>query len=191
MSEFILGPLWTISVWVFCAGVAGRIGMILMCGFGKDFAAPRGSGVTGAAGTIVRRFIPRTESIQSNRFHIIAGYLFHIGLLALLFFAAPHVEFLKNRLLGFGWPALPHWGFILSAEMGFAGLILLWLRRMMHPVTRLLTRLDDHLAAGLTFFAMLTGCLALFESYSGLRVLHVFGVELLMLYFPFSNLMHA
>ncbi|MGI9316093.1 MAG: hypothetical protein ACR2QW_02075, partial [bacterium] len=63
--------------------------------------------------------------------------------------------------------------------------------RMMHPVTRLLTRLDDHLAAGLTFFAMLTGCLALFESYSGLRVLHVFSVELLMLYFPFSNLMHA
>jgi nitrate reductase gamma subunit len=61
----------------------------------------------------------------------------------------------------------------------------------MHPVTRLLSTLDDHLAAGLTFVAMLTGCLALFESYAALRVLHLFSVELLMIYFPFSNLMHA
>lgn len=191
MSEFILGPLWTFSIWFFCAGVIGRIGMITMRGSGKDYATARGSGFTGAAGTIVRRSIPRKEILRSNRLHFIASYLFHIGLLALLFFAAPHVEFLKQHLLGFGWPAMPHWAFILAAELSFAGLILLWLRRIMHPVTRLLSRLDDHLAAGLTFFAMLTGCLALFESFQGLRVLHVLGVELLMLYFPFSNLMHA
>lgn len=191
MSEFILGPLWTFSIWFFCAGVIGRIGMITMRGSGKDYATARGSGFTGAAGTIVRRSIPRKEILRSNRLHFIASYLFHIGLLALLFFAAPHVEFLKQHLLGFGWPAMPHWAFILAAELSFAGLILLWLRRVMHPVTRLLSRLDDHLAAGLTFFAMLTGCLALFESFQGLRVLHVLGVELLMLYFPFSNLMHA
>lgn len=38
---------------------------------------------------------------------------------------------------------------------------------------------------------MLTGCMALLESYTGLRVLHLFTVELLMIYFPFSRLMHA
>jgi nitrate reductase gamma subunit len=86
---------------------------------------------------------------------------------------------------------MPHWGFIVAAEFAFAGLILLWLRRIMHPVTRLLSTIDDHLAAGLTFIAMFTGCLALFESYTELRVLHLFTVELLMIYFPFSNLMHA
>ncbi len=191
MSEFILGPLWTFSVLVFCVGVIGRIAIILSHGLSKDYASARGSGFTGAAGTIIRRSIPRKEILRSNRLHIIASYSFHIGLLALLFFAAPHVDFIERHLLGFGWQAMPHWAFILAAELSFAGLILLWLRRVMHPVTRLLTRLDDHLAAGLTFFAMLTGCLALFESYLGLKVLHVFGVELLMLYFPFSNLMHA
>ncbi len=191
MSDFILGPFWNFAVIVFTAGVVGRIAMILMCGLSKDLAAARGSSVTGAVGTVARRFFPRKETVKSNRFHIIAGYMFHIGLLALLFFAAPHVQFLKNHLLGFGWPAMPHWAFILSAEIAFAGLILLWLRRVMHPVTRLLTRLDDHLAAWLTFFAMVTGCLALFESFAGLRVLHILGVELLMIYFPFSNLMHA
>lgn len=191
MSEFILGPLWTFSVLVFCIGIIGRIGMIFAHGFPKDYAHARGSGIAGAAGTIITRSIPRKEILSSNRLHIVASYSFHIGLLALLFFAAPHVRFLEQHLLGFGWQALPHWAFILAAELSFAGLILLWLRRVMHPVTRLLTRVDDHLAAGLTFFAMLTGCLALFESFIGLKALHVFGVELLMLYFPFSNLMHA
>jgi nitrate reductase gamma subunit len=38
---------------------------------------------------------------------------------------------------------------------------------------------------------MLTGCLALLEGFTGLRVVHRFTVELLMIYFPFSRLMHA
>ena len=191
MSDFILGPLWSFSVFVFCIGVVGRIALILRSGRRTDFSLARGSNLIGGTGTIFRRFLPRKQTLRSNRLQITAGYMFHLGLFILLFFAAPHVAFLKNHLLGFGWYALPHWAFIVAAEISFAGLILLWLHRVMHPVTRLLTRFDDHLAAGLTFFAMLTGCLALFESYLGLRVLHVFSVELLMLYFPFSNLMHA
>ena len=38
---------------------------------------------------------------------------------------------------------------------------------------------------------VLTGCMALIEEFEGLRVLHRFTVELLMVYFPFSRLMHA
>jgi hypothetical protein len=41
------------------------------------------------------------------------------------------------------------------------------------------------------FAVMFTGCMALFESYTGLRATHRFTVELLMVYFPFSSLMHA
>ena len=117
--------------------------------------------------------------------------MFHLGLFALLLFAEPHIDFLQHRYLGFGWTPLPYWAFIVAAELAFAGLILLWLRRVMHPVTRLLSTMDDHLGSGLTFIAMFTGCLALFESYTELRVFHLFTVELLLIYFPFSNLMHA
>lgn len=38
---------------------------------------------------------------------------------------------------------------------------------------------------------MLTGCLALARSYEPLRMLHFFLAELLLLYFPFSALMHT
>ncbi len=47
------------------------------------------------------------------------------------------------------------------------------------------------LPQSITFVVMLTGCLALFQSFEGLRVLHLFLAELLLVYFPFSNLMHA
>ncbi|MFT5112926.1 MAG: nitrate reductase gamma subunit [Parasphingorhabdus sp.] len=191
MTDFILGPLWTAAVWIFTAGVIWRITIIFYQGFRKDKSIARSSGVTSGFMTIFRRFLPRSELLKRSRFLLIAGYMFHLGLLTLLFFAAPHVEFIEQYLLGFSWTPLPHWAFILSAELAFAGLILLWLRRLTHPVTRLLSNLDDYLAAALTFLAMLTGCLALLESFEGLRVLHVLGTELLMIYFPFSSLTHA
>ena len=75
--------------------------------------------------------------------------------------------------------------------MAITGLMLLWIHRVMHPVTRLISEADDHGAAILTFVVMLTGCMALIEQFDGLRVLHRFTVELLMVYFPFSRLMHA
>lgn len=191
MSAFILGPLWQISVLVFCIGVVWRIGSILYRRFPRELARPRGPGFPRGLLTLLRRSWPRGGLTRENALPMLAGYAFHLGLFALLFFAAPHVRFLEFQLSVELWRPMAHWVFVLTAQIAFAGLLLLWLRRVMHPVTRLLSTLDDHLASGLTFFAMFTGCLALFESYTGLRVLHVFAVELLLLYFPFSNLMHA
>ena len=68
---------------------------------------------------------------------------------------------------------------------------LLWLRRLTHPVSRLISTLDDHVAAILTFIVMLTGCFALLEGSEFLRLLHRFTVELWLIYFPFSALMHT
>ena len=125
------------------------------------------------------------------RLEVIAGYAFHLGLFALLFFAAPHVEFYKERILGFGWTPMPYWAFIVSAQLAFAGLLLLWLRRVLHPVSRILSDAGDHIGTILVFLVMLTGCLALAEFHDSLRVLHFFLAELLLIYFPFSSLMHT
>ena len=61
------------------------------------------------------RFVPRREFRPRMRLEVIAGYAFHLGLFALLFFAAPHVHFIEERLLGFGWTPMPHWAFIVAA----------------------------------------------------------------------------
>jgi len=190
-AEFVDGPFWYFSVAVFVVGVAWRFLAVLRAGRRPDLSVARASAVVGAIRTNLSRFLPRREIAGRIRLHVVAGYMFHLGLFALLLFAAPHVDFIKERITGFGWTPMPHWAFILASEFAFIGLLILWLHRVLNPVTRLLSRADDHIAAILTFVVMLTGCLALFQSFEGLRVLHLFLAELLLVYFPFSSLMHA
>jgi nitrate reductase gamma subunit len=116
------------------------------------------------------------------------------------------VEFIKDHIIapvvglfggggepgaGSNWPVLPRWGFIVAAQFAFAGLLALWLRRFVDPVVRLISRPDDHIAAALTFSVMLTGCMALGEQSVFLRVGHLVLVEIWLVYFPFSSLMHT
>jgi nitrate reductase gamma subunit len=189
-EQLVDGIFWDIALWVFAIGVLWRILSIFRVRNKPDLSEPRSSGLAGAIGTNLRRFMPRSEMMSRTRLQVVAGYLFHLGLFVLLVFAAPHVLFIEAQT-GLSWTAMPYWAFIVSAQIAFIGLMLLWIYRVMHPVTRLISDADDHIAAILTFIVMLTGCMALIEQFDGLRVFHRFTVELLMVYFPFSRLMHA
>lgn len=189
--EFVEGPLWYFSVVVFVVGVLLRLVDIARQPLRADLAPARQSGLPGALRTIVTRSWTAEGFSRGATFHLVAGYMFHIGLFVLLIFAAPHVRFIEERILGFGWTPAPHWLFMVASELAFAGLLLLWLRRLMHPVMRKISTFDDHAAAILTFVVMLTGCLALLKSHDSLRAIHMLTVCLLLIYFPFSRLMHA
>jgi nitrate reductase gamma subunit len=191
IGQIIDGPLWDFSLGVFVIGVIWRIGSILLSGVKADLAKPKGSTGSGAIRALFSRFVPERTVATRGRLQLIAGYAFHLGLFALLFFAQPHVDFIAENITGMGWAALPHWAFIVAAEIAFAGLILLWLHRVLNPVTRLLSDLDDHVGTILVFLVMLSGCLALAQSFEPLRLLHLLLAELLLIYFPFSKLMHA
>ncbi len=189
--EFVEGPLWYSSVVIFVVGVSLRLIEILTRGMRPDLSTPRGPAWPGALRTIISRSWTAEGFTRGATFHLVAGYMFHIGLFVLLLFAAPHVVFLEERVLGFGWTPAPHWLFILAADLAFAGLVLLWLRRVMHPVMRTISTFDDHAGAILTFVVMFTGCMALLKSHESLRAIHMLTVCLLLIYFPFSRLMHA
>ena len=191
IAWLIEGPLWYFSLAVFCLGVAWQLARIIFARGKTDLSIARGSASGGAWRNVFSRFVAHPEIAPDIRIQVIAGYMFHLGLFALLFFAAPHVHFIEERLLGFGWTPMPHWAFIVASQFAFLGLIILWLRRMLNSVSRLISTTDDHIAAILTFVVMLTGCLALGKASQELRLLHFFTVELLMIYFPFSSLMHA
>ena len=191
MAEFIDGPLWYFALAVFVIGVIFNLGGIVLGKAKIDYSVARDSAASHAVKTLFTRFLPDQHLSPRIRIQLVAGYMFHLGLFVLLFFAAPHVRFFEEQLLGFGWTAVPHWAFIVSAQFAFLGLIILWLHRLTNVVSRLISNLDDHISAILTFIVMLTGCLALLESFNELRLLHRFSVELLLIYFPFSRLMHA
>lgn len=189
-KELIDGILWDIAWIVFLAGIAWNILAFLIRGVKRDLAVPRGSGLKGAVMTNLRRFFPHHEVTHRIRLQVVAGYAFHVGLLILLFFARPHVEFVRDTT-GIGWAWVPDWVFDLAYEFAFAGLLLLLLYRLLSPVTRLISRTDSYLGSILVLVVMFSGCMAMLESFEGLRLFHRFTVELLLIYFPFSSLMHA
>ncbi len=191
IAQLIDGPLWYFSLTLFVLGVLWRLYMILRAGVKKDLAVPRDGGGAGALRAIFSRFVPERTVRRHGKVQLIAGYMFHLGLFALLFLARPHVDFFAERMTGFGWWSMPYWAFIVAAEVAFAGLIMLWLYRLLNPVTRLLSSADDYIGTVLVFLVMLSGCLALAQSVEALRLVHLLLAELLLIYFPFSNLMHA
>lgn len=190
-EQFVNGIFWDIALIVFFVGIVWRIVTVLRRGRRQDFSEARNSGIPGAIMANIRGFYPRKEVSSRIRMQVIAGYMFHLGLFVLLFFAAPHVKFIAEHIIGFSYITIPYWAFIVASEIAFAGLILLWVHRVLNPVTRLISKRSDHISTILVFVVMLTGCMALGEASAELRALHRFSVELLMIYFPFSALMHA
>jgi len=185
------GPLWYAASFIFAVGVLWRIGGMLALPARVDLSEPRASAAAGAVRSILQHSLPRPAFARSTAFHVVAGYLFHLGLFALLLFGPPHVAFIRERLLGFGWAPMPRWAFIVTAEIAFAGLVLLWLRRLLDPVMVRISDADDHAGLWLTCLVMLTGCFALQETDESMRILHLLSVEAWLVYFPFSRLMHA
>lgn len=195
MIEFIEGPLWYVALVVFVVGVAWRLIALIAMKRPRDLSEARSSrgGAGGALTALLLHSVPHGGNLGRTLYHFLTGYMFHIGLFVLVLFAAPHVDFIQERLIGsdVGWPKLPRWGFIIAAEAAFAGLILLYVHRLTDPVKKQLTDIDDHLGVWLTFIVMLTGCLALQEAHAGLRAFHLLTVEALLIYLPFSRLIHA
>jgi nitrate reductase gamma subunit len=189
--DFVEGPLWVVAYVVFIVGAVWRIVGIVRFGRKPDISIPRASALGGAIKGQFLHFVPHGGFSFRTQYHLIAGYIFHLGLFVLLIYAAPHVLFLKENVVGFEWAAMPRWGFMLSYQFAFAGLILLWIRRISDPVMIKISDWDDHIGSWLTFLTMLTGCLALQESHDSLRAIHMLFVDLWLIYFPFSRLMHA
>ena len=102
VTQLVDGIFWDIALVVFAVGVLWLILSIFRVRNKTDFSEPRSSIMAGAVGTSFRRFMPRAEMRSRTRIHVVAGYMFHLGLFALLFFAATHVLFIKEQT-GFSW----------------------------------------------------------------------------------------
>ncbi len=188
--EFVEGPLFYIAMGIFVLAGLWRLIGIIRFGRRKDISPPKGSAAAGFVKGNLRHFFPRGMFARRTWVHILGGYSFHLGLFVLFFFGTFHIAFIE-QYLGVSWTGLPHWGFILVSQIAFAGLIVLWVRRISDPVMRLISDWDDHVGTWLTFLVMLTGCLALQESHVALRATHMLFVDVWLIYFPFSRLMHA
>ena len=194
--EFLLlvrGPLLTGATIIFMLGVVVRLLEVLVLGRKRNLAEPRGSAVKGGLRTIVMRSIAERETLQRTAFTEVTGWIFHIGFLVTLFFYTPHILFI-SEVAGISWPALPTTVIDALSIVTIITLLAVLIHRIGNRVMRFLSRFQDYLVWLVTFLPVLTGYIAFHRvglSPTMLIAIHILSVELLMVVFPFTKLMHA
>ncbi len=182
---------WALAIFIF--GVTLRLLEIILIGRKANLAAKRGSGVASGVRTIFSRFIPNQAIFPRVVTTVVAGYMFHIGFFIVLLFFAPHIALFESAL-GFSWSALPNAIIDFATIMAILGLIAILIHRLTNPVLRLLTTFGDWLAWFVTLLPLVTGFMAfhhLIEPYPLILAIHILSVELLLIVFPFTKLMHT
>jgi hypothetical protein len=106
---------------------------------------------------------------------------------------AQHIKLIQE-LTGLSWPNLPAQFIDATAVVTLATMLLVLVERINKPVKRFLSTFKDYTAWTLTFLPVLTGLLAtkhLLFSYTWMLALHILSAELLLIFIPFTNLIHV
>jgi nitrate reductase gamma subunit len=192
LLTWVRGPGFQIATIIFVVGIMLRLFEILMLGRKANLAEAKGSEMSSGLRTVFSRTLPDPSTFKRSAFTITAGYIFHIGLFVVIFLFAPHILLFKD-IIGFGWPALPSTVIDATAVVTIITLVIVLVHRLRDPVKRFLSTFDDYLGWFVTILPLITGYIAFHRigmSAPSLIAIHILSVELLMVVFPFTKLMH-
>jgi nitrate reductase gamma subunit len=196
LLEFARGPGLYWATIIFVLGIVWRLAGALLLPRLKDYSTARDpANFKNGVRTIITRSAPAHELEKNIKFQHYTGYIWHIGLFIVILFYAPHIAFFKS-VFGFSWPNLPTNIISIASAITMAVLLALLIRRMMHPVLKMISNADDYISWFVSFFPLLTGTLAFAHIDIGIRyetmlAIHILSVELLMIWFPFGKLIHG
>jgi len=193
LLSWVRGPGFQIATIIFVAGIILRVVEILMLGRKANLAEAKGPAMSSGLRTIITRTVPDASTYKRSAFTLTAGYIFHIGLFVAIFLFAPHILVFKD-VLGFGWPALPSPVIDATAVVTIITLVVMLVHRLKDPVKRFLSTFDDYLGWFVTILPLVTGYIAFHRigmPAPTLIAIHILSVELLLVVFPFTKLMHA
>jgi len=187
------GPALQVATVIFLLGILVRVLEILVLGRKANLAEARGSAVAGGLRPIVSRSFPDSGTLRRSTFNVVAGYVFHTGFFIVLLLFAPHILLFRD-VFGFGWPSLPTQIIDAITIVTIITLLAVLVHRIQHKVMRYLSRFQDYLVWFVTILPLVTGYLAFHRiglTPTMLLAIHILSVELLMVVFPFTKLMHA
>jgi len=191
--NWVRGTGFQIAVGIFIAGIVIRFAEILLLGRKANLAEAKGSEMSGGLRTIMSRFVPDKDTFKRSSVTIVAGYIFHIGLFVTIFLFAPHILMFKD-VFGFGWPSAPTPIVDAFTVISIIALLALLVHRMRDNVLKFLTTKEDYLVWMLTILPLITGYIAFHRigmTAPTLLAIHILSVELLLVIFPFTKLMHT
>ena len=191
--NWVRGPGFQIAIVIFIAGIIIRLGEILMLGRKPNLAEPKGSEMASGLRTMVTRSFPDAATFKRSAFTLTAGYIFHIGLFITIFLFAPHILLIKD-ITSLSWPNLPTPVVDVTTVISIIALLSILVHRMNNKVLRFLTTWEDYIVWLFTILPLLTGYMAFHRigaTAPTLLAMHILSVELLLVLFPFTKLMHA
>ena len=195
-TEFLMwvrGPAFQVATLVFVVGIVVRLLEILLLGRKGNLAEARGSAMAGGLRTVFTRTWPDRGTLQRSTFTLVSGYVFHVGLFVTIFLFAPHILLIRD-VFGVGWPSLPTAIIDAATVVTLITLLAVLAYRLVNPVQRFLSGFQDYFVWLVTILPLLTGYLAFHRIGLPpplLLAVHILSVELLMVTFPFTKLMHA
>jgi nitrate reductase gamma subunit len=193
LLDFTRGPALQWSFYIFVFGVVWRVlGASLMVR-SPDRSKPRASGSWGGARTVITRSFARYEFHKAVGYPVAAGYVWHLGLAIVVLLYIPHIEFIKG-LTGLSWAGLPSDLILAISGVTVAVMVVLFVRRLTHPVLRAISNADDYISWLVCFLPLVTGFMAFAHlglRYETLLGLHILSFEVFLVWFPFGKLMHA
>ncbi|MDP2847133.1 MAG: nitrate reductase [Humidesulfovibrio sp.] len=192
LYDLAAGPLFAFSLSVFVLGMGWRVLRFLLLAKRADPAALKGFRLVWAIKSIFRWLVPANITARENPLPTVAGFVFHLGLLATALFLQAHV-ILWDQAWDISWWTLPDEvaDYLAFACLG-AGAYLI-LRRLAAPQVRALTGPSDWLVLFLSLAPVLSGVLAYHQwgDYDTIIALHVLAADLLLLIAPFTKLSHV
>ena len=188
------GPILQVSIYVLIAGTLWRLLGIMLLPKKPDHSEPRqAGGLRGALKVIWTRGFTAPVFKQATSYSKTLGYGLHIGLFITIFFFVPHILFL-SEVFGISWPGLPNSAVFFIGVITIGIGIALLVKRMTHPVLKLISNFDDYFSWLVTMLPLVTGLIIPIRfgvRYETLLALHIVSVALLLVWLPFSKLAHT
>lgn len=194
LLEFARGPALHWAATIFVIGMLWRIGGLIFLVRSRPVSRNRRDDLwRGGMSAVVSRFVPNRVFRGRLNLQFAAGWVWHVGFFIVLLLFQVHILFFKG-VLGFGWPGLPNGVILLVAAITTGILVMLLVRRTLNPVLRYISSFNDYSSLIVTLLPLLTGFAAyahLWLPYETLLALHLLSISLLLVWFPFSKLIHA
>lgn len=196
--RFARGPLFRAARWFFVIGMLYRLARIIRLGWQHECASDRRRAASGVAksflqGLIVWPYIPWVKgTFWRNAVTYVAGGLFHLGLLTVIFLSRTHMLVWKG-LIGFGWPTLPPPLVAWLAAGAIVSMIALLINRFVNPVLRLLSGPAEWLNWLIVFLPMISGLIMArrwWLPYEVMFSVHMLAVDVLLVWIPLSRISH-
>lgn len=197
--EFSRGPMLHFALIVFVLGVLWRLIAVSLLGWRKsrnEWRNSTGEAAKGGAIAVGNRSWPHPEFLDRTAFGEAVGYGYHIGLFAVILLYAPHVIFWKN-LFGINapfWPTLPTGFMSVISIVTIFLMFIATVRRYMHKPLRKISNFDDWFTLFILYVLMFSGVMLVFGlggRYEWVLAVHIISFNVLLIWWPFSKLMHA